>query len=90
MKLFKAPVNVDTKALILVHQKLYFPQVDGLHIPLHSWFGWQEGFYIDWCLSVYLPTIAVPFNGNMMSDFHVNIDLLSIFYFQKLVFVDMY
>ena len=46
MKLFKAPVNVDTKALILVHQKLYFPQVDGSHIPLHSWFGWQEGFYI--------------------------------------------
>lgn len=44
MKLFKAPVNVNTKELILVDQKLYFPQVDALHIPLHSWFGWQEGF----------------------------------------------
>ena len=66
MKLIKAPVHVDTKELILVDQKLYFPQVDALHITLHSWFGLQEGFYVNWCLSVYLPVLAVPCNGNMM------------------------
>ena len=42
MKLFKAPVNVDTKKLILVDQKLYFPHLNALHLPLYFWFGWEE------------------------------------------------